>query len=97
MIMWNLLFFFSRGESFPAVPQGYKTQREGLVVHLPLHSKGGVGGRLPASPFRPFTQSFQTPSMALGTSFIGEMMGGPLDSASSSLFSTEIHEISCVR
>lgn len=66
------------------------------MVHLPSRFiNGGVGDWLPASPFRPL--SLQTPSMALGSSFISEMMADSLESASSSLFSAEIHEVSCAK
>lgn len=97
MIMWNLLlYFFQTGKSFPAVPRGCKTQIEGLGVHLPSRFiNGGVGDWLPASPFRRL--NFQTPSMALGPSFVSEMMVDSLESASSSLFSAEIHEVSCAK
>lgn len=45
MIMWNLLFFFSRGKAFPAVPWGCETQVEGLGVRRPsLFINGRVGG-----------------------------------------------------
>lgn len=97
MIMWNLLFFFSRQAShFQLFLGAVKTQIEGLGVHLPLRFiNGGVGDWLPASPFRPL--NFQTPSMALGPSFVSEMMADPLESASSSLCSAEIHEVSCAK